>query len=780
MTRTTILLAAGAGTLALFTSCSGGGGGGEGTAETVEGLSAPSTVSVVSADASETGSGSTASGNTVAPGSNSFPVGSEYNTDNARVWVYDPSMEPLAIINSILTDTSNTAYDEMVNYGPYNAQITPTEDRGESQGSESSDTGQSSGAQNESFEIFVVDSTRASNRDSQIAKFWVPDDVAEEGEMMTIYAQMVIAEGATEADPFGQFVLTFAGTSDYANLADPMMRGVLETNEVSGDGIGFSFFETEGDLTASHTPGMESNKVRINVAMSANQETGAAKIVQQFRGNWGMGDTGLQEQTWQVAFNGTHFKRQRDDGDVVTLSRDEYNTTVWRYNLYHAEGDNAGQRVDLNSGFGFQTEDGAHGWVGYHGFWAPDEVTIEDGDTITQENFDGEEGEEYTVLLAPGKLMKHTKNEMDLVDIGTNTFHFWDWEEQIQYMVDYYSGAFWKVAVFDEESHEWEEMDTPEQIDVPALGGWLNMWSDSLGGSVTYIDGADYITFYEEEFVNGSSSLFDDEPEGRVALYGYIDCLDANLSGAEVESGAIFLENSEEIAAPHVFRFDADDLTLYYDADGDDSDPQQVGLAEGEEPEEGPNMWGMHSGPMVLDTSELTDTWDMWNLDVFYTYETGHNTWNQYGAVQDADGDCVEFDAPLQFLYTHTTAADRNGDDTYDGSSYFLEYGGNGDLWGIPFEGEDLKGEGDFDRWYPIFGIVDGTLMGPDGTEYVVRAIEMEQTLQEDPGAAPDLDISAADDLVLPTGANYATPDMTAKPVVTDPPAVINGEVQVR
>ncbi len=777
--RHTIWLAAGAGTIALFTSCSGGGSG---TTGAVQGLTAPGTVSVVSADTSELDTGATASGNTVTPGSSPYPIDSDYNTDEARVYVYDPSMEPLTIINSILSDTSKTAYDQMVNYGPYNAQITPTEDKGAAKGTQSTDTGQSSGAQGDNFEIFVVDSQRATNSSPQTVYFWVPESHEEHGgpsEEFTIHAKMSISEGSSATDPFGQFSLTFAGAANAAGLSDPNMWGVLATTEVAGDDIGFTFFEKEGDLTLPHSPGDRSNQVQINVTMSSDQETGAAKIIQQFRGNHGMGDSGLQEESWQVAFNSTHFKRQKDEGDVVTLSREDFKTMVWRYNLYHAEGANIGQRVDLNSGFGFRVGEEGHGWVGYHGIWTPDEITLENGDTIVEETYSDEQGDEFTVVLAPGKLMKHTKNEMDLVDIGTNTFQWWDWNAQTQYMVDYYTGSFWKVATFNEETHEWDTMGVPEQIDVAALGGWLHMWSDSLGGSVSYIDGTDYITYYEQEFINGSSTLFEGDEDGRVALYGYIDCLKANLTGTNVESGEIFLANSEDVEDPHVYRFDADDLTLYYDSAGDDSNPQVVGLLEGEAPTSGPNMWGMHSGPMVLDTAGVTNPWDLWDADVFYTYETGHNEWNQYGAVKDSAGDFVEFDPPLQFLYTHTTAADRNGDATYDGSSYFLNYGGNGDLWGIPWEGADLKGEGEFDRWYPIFCIADGTLMGPSGTEYVLRAIEMEQSLQEDPGAAPELDITAADDLVLPDESVYSTPVMGDKPVIDDPPAVIDGEVQV-
>jgi len=37
--------------------------------------------------------------------------------------------------------------------------------------------------------------------------------------------------------------------------------------------------------------------------------------------------------------------------------------------------------------------------------------------------------------------------------------------------------------------------------------------------------------------------------------------------------------------------------------------------------------------------------------------------------------------------------------------------------------------------------------------------------------------VVGASDLVLPDGTNYVTPNIGAKPVVTDPPRVIAGEV---
>jgi hypothetical protein len=750
------------------------GGATTGTTAAVIGLEGPGQVSVVTAE-EET----IAPPGGIAPGAGAFAPDSDYVMDPAQTWVYDPSMEALGTVNSILTQTSATAYAAMVNYGPYVAQVAAEEDKSSGGG----DTkGQSASAQVDSFELFTVLSQRANNSQPQTVYFWVPDDMEGSPSDALIYADMELREGATEANPFGAFRLNFALADSPANLPLAAMIGTLATNDVADGNIGFSFYSEFGDVTLPVGVDEFADKTQVNVTMSADQATGVAKILRQFRywDAWAGGDSGIMTESWQVAFDQTHFKRQADGGAVITLSRTDFTTSVWNYNLYYATGPEAGQRVDLNSGFGFELPGGEHGWIGYYGFWTPEGVTLADGQTITEEVWDDTTvPATYTVVKAPGKLIRHSKNTMALADIGSTTFNYWDETNGAQYLVDYHDALFWKIAEWNEETSTWDELPVGMQIDLVALGGWLNMWSNTLGGGVTYLEGADYITFYAEEFINPASGVFDGLVGDRLELFGFIDCLKANLSGADVENGNIFLPNAETVVAPYVYRFDKSDMTLYYDAEGDDSNPQQVGLLAGQAPSMGPNMWGMNSGPLVTDTAGLVNPWDVWDLDEFYTYETGHNEWNQYGAVLDATGAPVVFDPPLQIVYTHSTANDRNGDATFDGQTFYLDYNGPGDLWGIPNEGVDLNSDGEPDRWYPVFSLADGTLMGPTGTEYVVRAIEMEQTLTEDPGAAPGLDVTAADSLVLPTLADYAQPTNGAEPVVTDPPAVIDGEVQV-
>jgi hypothetical protein len=187
--------------------------------------------------------------------------------------------------------------------------------------------------------------------------------------------------------------------------------------------------------------------------------------------------------------------------------------------------------------------------------------------------------------------------------------------------------------------------------------------------------------------------------------------------------------------------------------------------------------WGMNTGEMVTTTVKdgMTQIWDVYNPDVVgvsYRWETGPNDWNRYVAVKDGEGDFASFDKPLQFAYEHATANDANDDATYDGQTFRLEYGGNGDLWGIPWAVESGTS-----RWNPAFAIQDGTLMGPTGGEFVIKAREKEQSMAEVASGNCSALTFGALLFTWPEAAD-GTPDIGDRPTVTDAPAVIGGELQ--
>ena len=147
----------------------------------VPGLPLPEQMDVVAAseEGEEAGQGSG-----ILPGTSSatvFPPGSDYETDEARSFVYDPAMESLGTVNSILCMMEQTAYDVLVNRGPYNAQIDEERcDAGGDTSSSGSDKGQSSGS-SEEVKLWVVQSMRASADSDHRVRLWVPEDGGPEG-----------------------------------------------------------------------------------------------------------------------------------------------------------------------------------------------------------------------------------------------------------------------------------------------------------------------------------------------------------------------------------------------------------------------------------------------------------------------------------------------------------------------------------------------------------------------------------------------------------------------
>lgn len=747
----------------------GCGGGGSSIGGTIEALSMADSMAVVTTN-------SNGSGSSVAPGAQADTTGFSptcaYNTDVAQAHVYDPSMEPLGTVNMILCLLKQTAYAELLNEGLYKAQIDELScDNGNQGGGSSSGTGQSSGTQ-QSFNIWVIESSRSSNTGAHNVEFWIPPTDSEGNE---IRVRVAITQGVSPENPFGVFELNYIEyESDHVTIRG---LGNLSTLDVLDGFIGFSFYQEHGDVDVVQSSGHHAERVQANVNMFADQSQGVARILLASRENQGGGgDTGIQTHEYLIAFDDAHVLRSTDGAPGVCLSRTDYSTKTWRYNLYDA---NDGSRVELNSGFGFQTTTGDYGWVGYYGLWTNPDVTLETGDTVTRNTFGNSTGQTYTVLKAPGKLVKNSRHTLALTQLADETFEWWHntsgggpqtfVRERLAY-----DGMHWiATALYDEQSQTWSEYSSPIVIDVAGVG-FLGMWSESLGGQCSFVNGAESITYFTRENVGPDNSLF--TSANNVELYGLFQCLRTGITTQEANAGDVFFQNSFDLQTPYEYRIHKDDMSFTRVTGGGQT---VVGLADGEAPTSGPYTWGMNSGPMVIssDYDDLQSPNDIWLVPVFYTYETGPNSWNQFAMLRDANGAPVSFDKPIQFSYTHHTADDANESSANDGRTFLFSYNGPGELGGIPQTGYDFDGDTVPDRWYPQFSILDGTLCGPNGTEYVIRAMESEQTLVGDPGNCSALNIGPVGVLQLPSVTDWVDPQMGLSPTIEDAPRVIKGEV---
>jgi hypothetical protein len=360
---------------------------------------------------------------------------------------------------------------------------------------------------------------------------------------------------------------------------------------------------------------------------------------------------------------------------------------------------------------------------------------------------------------------------------------------------------------------------SPVPIDVANLtnnGGSINFWSDSLGGqgqiplsSCTFtfdtitntgitscatptsgskvIFFADAIVYPGDNTVATSFACYDNCPtvvSGQATISNMTSGPSNTATNYSFDRSALMLK--DQSGAPVILTV-TDPTQQYGIQSGPLFDPAILSQIN---PDTGKPY--LQCDWMNPQGSYDVCSWKAWSdLPAFYTWETGPNNWNQFIGVKDSNGVFVKFDTPLMVKYVGIG-------DPYGtlGTSYILQYGGYGQLNGIPGKCVNMDTGADADcsqsgngnnsiRWVPQFTIPTLTGGQPttvtDGSNtYYVKPLQVEQRMKADPGActfASSIDFSS-----------YALPDLTiwsdpvtangTEPSVTDAPAVIGGVVQ--
>ncbi|PCD86926.1 hypothetical protein [Vibrio mediterranei] len=712
-------------------------------------------------------------------------AGTDYTLAEQRTHVWNEALEPIELVNSILCFTAQFNSVEFANQGPYlvlaDESVCFDEDK-------SGDSGQSSGASNQTQLMKAVSTVvRESDSDPLLVSVWLPDmGQSDEGEQ-AIKFKAEIRNGSTDANPFGDFTFNF---DFFDNFDQNNQSGGGEVKTISDlDGqIGFTLYEQ-----GSHG-GNESYKQCASVVMSEDKTTGVALTGMEYSGQYGSGG-----QTFALAFNENRVLVQStngsfDDlpyksGDFATgtqcLSRTEFTSHVHRYDLFDAT---TGAAVELNSGFPIRydsTDNGnndSYGFIGYWGLWTESGHQFSNGDTVVKDN--DEQQETLTIVTAPGRLIKNTVNSLALTELAGIDFNYWDddvYQDSSfdQWVVNYSNQQFVKVGKLSwtDNGPSVTQLETPIVISLSYYDS-LYMYSEQLGGEVKYLNGEDSITYYVQTFIDGSQSGDAALPNnGTITLTCYDNCPIGTIDDQHITQ--YWGENSPfetEHGTAYQFTFSIDGvnaLTLVSVASGEavhfDSSITSSSL------ESTPHHWGLRTGPMVLSSQFISNPWEIYDPNVvqeFYVWETGVNEWNRLTTVRDESGDIVSFDRPIQFSYVHTTNNDRNGDaGDYANQTFMLNYGGNGDLWGIP----SIKNDED-DHYRAAFSIGDGVVMG-GSSQYVIKAREIEELMK--PLATSECNALTLQDpaVAVPTSVTGSA-DIGSMPEVTGEPSVIAGVTQ--
>lgn len=858
-------LAAAAVASVFLAACGGGGGSSSSTntptggGEDVAGLRMPTKLSVVTAKTDDAeaapqiaGLKTNFAGAARAITSETFPVDSHYATDEARYWVWDPSIESLSVVNEILCSVAQARVSDMVNQGAYVALVNADKCMEGQNGSSASEGGaQSSSSSTQTqteYERWTVLTTRADNSSPQIVKVWIPGKVDPEDPMggESIIAEVTITEGVSDTNPFGKFVMNFTGLLDAslfggtAGTLVPAMHGTLNSVDNVDEKPQFQFYMEAGAAMDGAPAGLPFSMVEAsNVLLDdATGNSGTAVTLMDEQFDDGSGNVEQHYREFGIAFNQDWFLRGKDENsdgayeDQVCTARNEFNTQTWRYNLYHETAGSfngrtvtAGQRVRLNSGFPFVYTDDAsaqhYGHVGYWGIWTEEELGLAalDGKRINKETWDDTIGEAYDVNVSSGKLWKRSKQDATYDKLVGVPLNWWGDPDGWDVMT-YNEGDYRAVVVADASKPSgyavklkglinWDNqtVEAVGSIDPTDDTSWVDvtpaadnqsdlwMWSDTLGGSVVVRSGG--VTFFKEEMLSAAEAASLDGTK----LYCYENCPkggDLTSAGGEADLFNIRWYDwgapPDPAAYPYPYTVHVQNgqISVTDDSNGDQAVVLDAGIdwSTFDAPW---YEWGLQSGEMTI--SNNLEPYQVYDQAVTYRWETGEQDWNrQVSVTRVSDQQVMTFDKPLQLTYAFTAGDDPNFTDPAaqpfaDGTLFMLEYGGPGELWGFPWEKEDpICDETTQDcRWVAGLTLQDGVVLSDGSRNFVVRAIESEQTMaqQLDTSSCEGAGLSVATGVPvnLPTDiAGTVTTTWDQRPTVetgmrTESPAVIEGEL---
>jgi hypothetical protein len=804
----------------VFLACSSGGGGGGGSSDpgntgNASALVVADKVSVVDAKLS----GSVAAVKPILRAV-SVPSGSDYNTDQTNVYVQERSVEMFGTINEILCMIGQTKYEEMLNKGPYTAQIDENQcssNKGDASQAGQESANQSSGATAPKYELWTVESKRVDDNSPQILTAWIHQEASEHEPAQIISAKVVITEGKSAANPYGIFTINFR-----ANLvSDPSVlsfKGILKSERDPADPNRILLKFVDGTPAGAPEPREEAVTLNKNADGASGSGTGYRKET------WMENGTPVTRQfNFDIAYDNDYFLRKDVVNAVpdVCLDRNSFDMSAWRYGLYDAA---TGARVSRNSGFPIKFGN-YYGNVGYWGLWLPNNVTLNNGDTVYKHNYQTNTDTPYTVFIAKGKLKKHTKKNFTLDDIKNIPL---DYREQIpgsmsegtNFRVVWDGLNFVKKASMPSNCSgncTWADIAT---LPTPTVNfsqvQWseLNFWSQALGGQVrvplgtvstpcTYVTsttgpgytscpaptGATNVVFFQEDII------YPNDTTVPASFACYDNCPKAGSTGINpMDSNYPTWDQNTGQSMSHTYIFNTSSMLMM-----DGANPVIASTTSTM------NQWGYMSGALVdpntANLATLLDcNWDGDNnpttqpqtcgwkaqsaFDVFYTWETGPNNWNQFTAVKDSAGAFVTFEPPLQVEYVHVQSDVNARDYKYNGAKFSLEYSGFGELHGIPATcvnmdtgaiiSCDQGGQGIPVRWVPEFFIPAGSSL--QSGAYIAKPLEMEQRMRQSDGCAGAGLVPQS--YTLPLIAEWQDPDIGAEPSVTVAPAVVGGVLQ--
>jgi hypothetical protein len=737
------------------------------------------------------------------------PSNSPYATDVQNSHVEDATSQGVGQVNMIVCIMASLRADAFVNQGPYNALVQESrcEPSGNSGGASSGASGDAAQATN--YMTAVVNSTRASNATPMISRIWLAQE--EEGRRMEIDVHVAATAAPTPTNPYGIFTLYYCGHAPAEFTC--RMNGVLD-----GSADGIRYFQTE---TRDDGQGLQTQSIALKLNASGTS-SGSGRMLMQEGQNSAAFDFAYDSSLYLRSDGNTNQCFARDASDPDT------GLSVWRYGLYD---ETTGERVTRNSGFPIDyvhANETYHGYLGYYGLSLPATAmsALQSGDTVQKVDYSGGQTAvktDYTVLKAGGRLMKFTRNTRTLQQIdrvrfnaffgmeGTGLFAGAEANAQYEMYWDNSAGNFKVTGKMSCGNNGCQVQALPQEQAV-GVAFWQNRqgvqgWSQSLGGEIfialrgataTVDPSAIQVVYRTQDLVYPS----------QIALIPTLHCLRDCPTPASL---AAYFAQGSGLQSPFVaatwnnWNPSSPAAVVSYQTDAATALLRHSGLAVTFTDAEALRQrsqyqWGVRSGRLFTDItaaecSQGSGTYcesKINDLDVYYQWETGSGSHNQFAAVKGANGQFLLFDAPLQVNFQVPTGTAFG---EFAGQSMVLQYGGFGELWGLPgvCVSRDTNAmvscDNEHSRYVPAFVIPHDTVKGRvtgGANTYLVKWLEREiRFARKSLGTCSTAQLQAPVGVVLPTSALLKNPAnasadvyLGAKPVVTAAPRVIHGEIK--
>lgn len=708
------------------------------------------------------------------------PTTGAYVTDTTNSYVQDQALDAISSVNMIMCFMSSLRPEAKVGDGNYVALVDKT--KCESKGGSGEDT--NAGASNQvNYVNTIVNSTRASSSAPMLVSAWV--EMKDDSPQQLIYTYTTVSEGASTAQPNGNFTMDFSGYPASGGNTQ-FMRGTLSAN-----GSTITFYES------GQRGGSYSNALTLT---QSGTSSGSGRASNTEGG--GTTDT-------TFAYNSTHFLRQKGTNTAQCFSRatSDANISTWRYGVYNANG----SRLALtNPGFGITYETGGttyYGYAGFYGVFFPDTALSAMGSSATVRG--ARDGTTYTYSKTGGKLTKLSKNQTTLNGVKGQPLRVWFSTGEAKLMWDGTNLVQTETMSCGPSGCTNTAINPPTAIAASTLLGLgfrvLNGWSDALGGPIaipvptsgnflaatdvfyrtrTVVSAADMasLTLYcvgqcPKGKTDMEAALPNGEPYATVGsnVRNFGPTLISNAKTYVFSGGLMYLGSVSTANAVDASAFASTKLT-------------------------GNNQNGIRSGQLVSssDTSINCNSNGIANpsgtylcphlfnqVTDIYEWETGIKPWNQLATLSQG-GTTVTIDRPKRLTITLTSSnSTLASTDTKIGSTLQLDYNGFGDLGGIPGScynpATNIKGPcgGTNTRYAPDFSLRAGAVVSDGSTNYFVKPIDQEIRF----GKVSD---SLCSSLTLPTTATLPTASSSTdprttigtKPTLTSAPAVIHGVVQ--